>query len=163
MRRYAAGTVSLLIVLALALALSASAQDDAEYVGNSEKKCALCHQEQVAAWKDWPMARTWQRLSAAQKKDKNCLPCHTTGYGKPGGFVSEAKTPGLTGVHCESCHGPASKHLEIPITDRAGRKESMLVPTEAGCKTCHKKEGNPNFKPFRYKDSVKKLADHLKS
>jgi hypothetical protein len=37
----------------------------------------------------------------------------------------------------------------------------MTPPSEEGCKNCHKKEGNPNFKEFKYADNVKELADHL--
>jgi hypothetical protein len=40
--------------------------------------------------------------------DAECLSCHTTGYGQPGGFVSVAETPKLVGVQCEVCHGQAT-------------------------------------------------------
>ena len=73
----------------------ASGADANEYVGDNEKKCGMCHKEQVAAWKKWPMAKTWDTLQASKDKKDSCIPCHVTGFGKPGGFVSIEKTPKL--------------------------------------------------------------------
>ncbi len=131
------------------------------YVGDTEKKCAMCHKAQVEAWKKWGMAGAWDKLSAEDKKNEACIKCHVTGYGQEGGWVSFEKTPGLVGVQCEACHGPAGNHMKAPMTDKAARKASMTAPDEASCKACHIKEGNPNFKEFKYADAVKLLADHL--
>lgn len=131
------------------------------YVGDSEKKCAMCHKAQVDAWKKWAMAKTWDRLSDDEKKNEACIKCHVTGYGQEGGWVSFEKTPGLVGVQCEACHGPAGEHMKVPMTDKEKRKATMTAPSEAGCVTCHTKEGNPNFKEFKFADASKVLADHL--
>ena len=53
--------------------------------------------------------------------DTSCLPCHTTGYGKPGGYPAlvdgkawseeeTARAAKRLGVQCESCHGPGSAY-----------------------------------------------------
>jgi hypothetical protein len=131
------------------------------YVGDSEKKCAMCHKAQVEAWKKWPMATAWGKLSDEDKKNETCVKCHVTGYGQEGGWVSFEKTPGLVGVQCEACHGPATEHMKVPMADKEKRKATMKKPDEASCKVCHIKEGNPNFKEFKFDEAVKALADHL--
>jgi hypothetical protein len=146
-------------MLVLGLAFSSNGAEN-KYVGDPEKNCKLCHKDQVTAWAKWPMAKAWDRLDDKQKKDEKCFTCHVTGYKKPGGFVSYDKTPKLVGIQCEACHGPAGDHMKVPLNDKAKKKSTMTVPSEASCKVCHAKAGNPNFKEFKYSDAVKKLADH---
>lgn len=148
-------------VIAVFFACVASGAEENKYVGDPEKNCALCHKEAVAAWKKWPMAKAWDRIKDEKKKDA-CVKCHVTGMGQPGGFVSFEKTPKLVGVQCEACHGPAGAHMKVPLTDKAKKKSTMREPDEATCKKCHTKEGNPNFKEFKFSEAKKKLADHLK-
>ncbi len=84
-------------------------------------------------------------------KDKKCLPCHTVGYGKSGGFESVEKTPGLMGVGCEMCHGPGSEYAklhkakELTFT-RAEAKAAGAVygsEDEKVCKKCHVNPDSP--------------------
>ncbi len=81
------------------------------FVGSRE--CAACHFEQFNAWRSTPHAKAFDILPAKYKTDPNCLKCHTTGFGQPGGFKSQADTPNLVGNTCENCHGPGSKHAEV--------------------------------------------------
>ena len=90
------------------------------YVGDTEKKCAMCHKAQVEAWKKWGMAGAWDKLSADEKKNEACIKCHVTGYGQEGGWVSFEKTPGLVGVQCEACHGPAGEHMKVTDGGQGG-------------------------------------------
>lgn len=73
----------------------------------------------------------------------DCLPCHTVGYGKPGGFKSEAETPDHLGGGCEMCHGPGSAYVEVMRANREYKKAEVVSagihspPGEEQCKVCH--------------------------
>jgi len=98
-----------------------------EYLGVHEV-CAKCHHVQYISWEKQPHAKAFESLQPGTRmevkraadldpmkdytEDGECLKCHTTGYGKPGGFVSLKKTPSMTNVQCESCHGPGSEYVE---------------------------------------------------
>src|SRR5579872_2055908 len=74
------------------------------------------------------------------------LPSRTVGYGLPTGFVSAAKTPNLTGVQCENCHGPAANHAANP-------SDPTLVPrvelSSAVCGGCHSGPQHPTFEDWQ--------------
>ncbi len=106
----------------------------ADYIG--AKKCKACHLKQYKAWE--------KTSSKDYTADPNCLKCHTTGYGKPGGFTSLDETPKLTGVQCEGCHGPGSEYVKIMKKDKkykfADVKALGLIrpsEDEKGCMVCH--------------------------
>lgn len=138
-----------------------TAEDENEYVGDNAKKCKMCHKVQVEAWSEWDMASSWDKLSDEEKAKEECIACHVTGYGEPGGFVSEKETPTLVGIQCEACHGPAGDHMKAPLTDKEARRESITLSGEDNCVTCHKEEGNPNFKEFKFDKAVEAISDHL--
>ncbi len=90
-----------------------------KYIGVN--KCKACHIKQYNSWKRTKMAVSFENLKPGVKaeeklkvglnpkmdftKDPECLACHTTGYGKPGGFISIEETPEMANVQCEACHG----------------------------------------------------------
>ncbi len=143
---------------------------EAQYV--KVKKCKKCHLKQFKSWKKTTMAKSFENLkpgvnAEAKKKagidpdkdytaDADCLRCHTTGYGKPGGFVSLEKTPGLINVQCEACHGPGGKYNLIMKKHRKTFKVDELTAVgfvvlkgtsaEKECLVCH---GDDN--PFNEK------------
>lgn len=90
--------------------VSAAPPKDATYIG--VKKCKTCHFKDYRRWKKMKHAGSWKVMEEKDRTRPKCYRCHVTGYGKPGGYVSEEKTPHLTGVQCESCHGPGSAHVE---------------------------------------------------
>jgi hypothetical protein len=135
------------------------------YVGSDV--CALCHAKEFYRW--YGSAHAGAYVSLLQKRkhnDKTCLPCHTTGYGQPGGYDPEQPTAPslqpkevaelqrkqkrrlpsqhpLKGVGCECCHGGARRHLGEALLRRKGEGTAetnlQLRPPSAlrNCQTCH--------------------------
>ena len=153
---------------------------EAAYVGSN--KCRMCHLAQHKSWKKTNMANALTTLKPgenveAKKKhgldperdyttDDTCLACHTTGYGHEGGYVTPdpddkkavRRAKRLSGVGCESCHGPGAGyvdlHSEIMKSKRTYKLDEMLaagmiVPNADNCKTCHN-EKSPTFEEFDF-------------
>jgi len=77
---------------------------------------------------------------------KQCYPCHTTGYGQPGGFVSLEETPHLKNAGCEVCHGPGAEH------SRTANPETIIKNmSKKDCEICHISE---RVKAFKYKPLI---------
>jgi hypothetical protein len=140
------------LVLAGALRLASAAgpaTGQATYLG--AKACQECHEEQYASFsKNSKKAHSFNsikvmRKGLAESELKKCYECHTTGYGQPGGFRSEAETPHLKDAGCEVCHGPGSVHKESQDPKDIRRKLSTKQ-----CETCHNAErvGAFRFRPL---------------
>ena len=156
----------------------------------SAKKCKKCHLKQYKSWKKTKMAASFENLKPgvnadAKKKagldpdkdytaDPDCLKCHTTGYGRPGGFVSLEKTPDLINVQCETCHGPGSKYSRIMKKNKKFKRKEVIavgfvVPLKATaekeCLVCHGGENpfnekvDPKYK-FDLEDRFKNTHIH---
>jgi len=79
----------------------------------SDKKCYFCHKQEAKTHTNSAHANSFKSLvDNGQDNNPKCLPCHTTGYGKPGGFVDAKSTPDISNVGCQACHGPGSFHIE---------------------------------------------------
>ena len=129
-----------------------AAQDKApvRYVGSLA--CKECHAEEYANFITYAkksisfehVERQAKHLSPDEIKQ--CYPCHTTGYGQYGGFVSPEETPQLKNAGCEVCHGPGEMHVKTraaeDIKGRLSKKD---------CEKCHISE---RVKAFRYKPLV---------
>ncbi len=108
-------------------------EEKADYVGMD--KCKKCHSEHVKTYSDWKYSRNFRILEMRGKNhDPRCLRCHTTGYGKKGGFTSVEKTPHMKNVQCEACHGPASLHLKAPTVEE--HLKTLSIPKNV-CTSCH--------------------------
>lgn len=73
----------------------------------------------------------------------DCVSCHVTGYGKPGGSTVTWNAK-LQNVQCEECHGPGSLHAKDP-----GKKGLITVkpPTEMCVSACHHPPHVEGFDP----------------
>jgi hypothetical protein len=148
---------------ALILAAAPGFGDEHAYVGSNN--CRKCHVKEYRSWQETQMAKTFETLKpgvrAEAKKaagldpdkdytaDAQCLKCHTTGYGKPGGFTSFEETPDLVGVGCEMCHGPGGTYLQdgyMTLQNKEYKKADLVAVglvgeiTQAQCEGCHNSE-----------------------
>jgi hypothetical protein len=159
------------VILSLA-GTGVSQEHETEYVGS--KKCKMCHFKEYKSWNETKMAQALEVLKPGQaveaKKthgidpdsdytaDAECLKCHTTGFGQPGGFVSVDETPEMAGVGCESCHGPGGDYLEEDLMSLKNKDHSLESVRQAGLvypvteETCKSQCHNENS-PFFSKDA----------
>lgn len=118
-----------------------------DYVGS--ERCKSCHQIQYENFiKFSRMSRSFVGVEKMKNKItpdelKSCYECHTTGYGKKGGFISIDKTPYLKNTGCEVCHGPGKKHVE---TKKPQDIRGKL--TTKTCEPCHTEE---RIRVFRFR------------
>jgi len=147
-------------VLLAGVASSPTAGADHSFVGS--KKCKMCHMKEWQSWSETKMGGAFEALkpgvSAEAKKkagldpakdyttDKTCLQCHTTGYGKPGGFVDIDTTPALAGVGCEMCHGAGGTYTDsqyMSLKNKEYKKSDVVAAGLTGtigadqCVACH--------------------------
>jgi hypothetical protein len=115
----------------------------AEYRGKDG--CLDCHPAESADWARSPHASAWRSLVQRGEDDNpDCLPCHTVGFGQPGGFVDPARERALLGVQCEACHGPMALHADQ--AGQVGFKPDPGLPVhEVRCLTCHDEANSPRF------------------
>ena len=122
-------------------------EDDTEkkYVGS--ETCQGCHEDQFDSFTAYAKKATSYdsvRIMAKGLTDeeiKACYVCHTTGYGEPGGFISEKETPHLKDAGCEVCHGPGSLHVESEDYE-----DIISELTIDACKSCHRSDRVEAFK-----------------
>lgn len=169
-------------ILIFMTASALQAKDGYEFIGN--KKCKKCHIKQFKSWQKTKMANVFDLLKPGERAeaktkagldpkkdyttDKECLPCHTTGYGKKGGFVSVKETPNHVGVGCEMCHGAGAEYTKKQHMSMKNKnfklaevtKVGLLSPvTEKQCtESCHNKK-SPFFKAFNFAER-KSLGIH---
>jgi hypothetical protein len=124
---------------------------NAAYVGSNA--CQPCHAQEFATWSQQPHAHAIESLAEKSATGKaECLACHTTGMGRPGGFPSGAAPADhadLARVGCESCHGPGGDHVKpdaprvgniVSLTDKCGSCVILQI-----CGTCHDDANDPGF------------------
>ncbi len=121
-----------------------------KYVGTDA--CKDCHpSEYENFFKYAKKSKSFQSIervkkNLTEKEIKKCYNCHTTGYGKAGGFISPEKTPHLKGAGCEVCHGPGELHVKT--TDRKYIKVNLK---REDCEACHISE---RVQAFRFKPLI---------
>lgn len=156
-----------------------AAADKATYVGST--KCKMCHNKAtLAIHTSWSATKHAAALASLEKADEKvtaewaakikaevkgpaakadaCLECHVVGHGK-GGYPTgdAAKDAAFTGVGCESCHGPGSKHVAAPAAEK--KKAMQPLPTVAACKGCHTEATSPKF---NYDEALKAGVPHAR-
>lgn len=113
----------------------------AGYIGNDE--CANCHEDAKKVWDATAHAHAYATLEKEFKEyNLDCVSCHVTGYGKPGGStVTFVET--LKNVGCEECHGPGSLHAASQLA-----KDIIKQPDPQSCvSACHHPPHVEGFDP----------------
>lgn len=103
--------------------------------------CGGCHQDRLASWAFDGHARAIESLASRDAaSNPECIGCHSTGFGRPGGFadLTERGAAAYRDVQCEACHGPMRGH------EGRGSVHSQPV-TEATCLPCHDEANSPEF------------------
>jgi Cytochrome c554 and c-prime len=159
-------------------AIAHAADPPHTYVG--VKNCKMCHNKaetgkQFDVWAATAHAKAYESLASPEakakakelgiadpQKDEKCLSCHVTSVAAL--KDTTAKVTAAEGVSCEACHGPGSAYKTKKVMDGivAGTIDpasvGLIKPTEATCKNCHKPEGNPFYKEFKFEEYKKKIA-----
>jgi len=157
----------LLGAAALAFLAQATAAAPGAHVG--VRVCTKCHGVHGDSWAATTHAKAFDSLKANTKveekkkakldpakdytKDKDCIGCHSTGYGKPGGYKIGSPPGGdtaLGSVGCESCHGPGEGYRDgHGIAEKQLLRTSKTTPRktlvtagqnfdyEKACAACH--------------------------
>ncbi|MCC6742035.1 MAG: hypothetical protein IT452_23645 [Planctomycetia bacterium] len=93
-------------------------------------ECAVCHRAQFVDWLLTPHSVALRDLEQiGRDSDAACLPCHVTGWDKPGGFTAGDADRRLADVQCGACHDPERTH--------AGDQKIRIEEYPARCRTCH--------------------------
>ncbi len=163
MRRIA-GACLFVFVVSVAFASPVAAEEGGHaYVGT--KNCKKCHIKEWKSWAETKMATSFEALRPGERSeaktaagldpatdyttDPECVRCHVTGYGEPGGY-DIAKSPeeqeGLLGTGCEMCHGAGGTYTQDEYMSLKNKEYSRPdivavgltdVITEEVCVTCH--------------------------
>ena len=107
----------------------------------SATACQQCHEQEYLHWSATRHAFAYQTLLKKERYfDAGCVSCHTTGFGYPTGFQIGDQDSTLTGVQCETCHGPGKQHVGNPKKSniRSGADTSL-------CLQCHDPKHSPGF------------------
>lgn len=116
------------------LAQSLKKTDLVNIVGS--KECGECHKAEVHTWRDTHHATTFNLLPRNKntkkitknmgikriKKDSACATCHFTSV------LDGDKTKAISGISCESCHGPAKEWVKVH-GDYGGKKVTKEMET----------------------------------
>ena len=134
----------------------------ADHVGSGA--CQSCHPAEFETWGAGPHARAVASLvKAGRDSNAECLACHTTGFGRSGGFPKDgavAQHEDLARVGCESCHGPGGDHVKegtpkIGNIVSLGDKCDSCVILQI-CGSCHDDANDPGFE-FEVLDKIEAI------
>jgi len=140
----------ILLFFLLSWPAGAQQQKTNGYVGSAS--CQSCHKTEYKAFLNH--ARKSRSFESVEKMKKGltddeimrCYGCHTTAYGKPGGFTNPEQTPELKNAGCEVCHGPGKLHVNTQDPAQIIRNVTIDI-----CRNCHTED---RVSAFRYKPTI---------
>ncbi len=111
--------------------------DGLAFTGSED--CRRCHEYEYDMWSTKAHADAMASLKkVGSDRDPECVVCHVVGMEYEGGYVTEEKTPHLSDVGCETCHGPGSEHAQT-----YGLK--LTRQPQMTCLTCHTPEKSTGY------------------
>lgn len=115
----------------------------ATFVGS--ESCQSCHPKTHETWEKTGHGKAFETLvKRGSDADPHCIKCHTVGFGQPSGYRRPMGSGSMVDVGCESCHGPASEHLDKYLHGKTSTFK--FRPLGAGdCMTCHQGEFSRPF------------------
>ncbi len=126
---------------------------NAQYVGSDS--CAQCHAGTHKHRKNTRHAHAFRTLQSFRADaDPTCIECHTVGFSQPSGYQRRFGDTKLVDVGCESCHGPASLHVEqyTPGKDITFKFRPL---GKDDCRKCHSGEFSRPFDWDKFWHAVK--------
>jgi len=152
--------LTIIMLTGISTGVSIVRAEEHAYIG--AKKCKMCHIKEYKSWAETKMAKSFDVLlpgeRAEEKKaagldpdkdyttDADCVRCHSTGYGKLGGFTDMDSTPDLAGVGCEMCHGAGGTYIQdefMSLKNKEYKKAEVVAVgmveqvTADQCTVCH--------------------------
>ena len=116
--------------------------------------CGSCHFDEYNHWSRTPHAFAWSVIQEdGRTSDVSCISCHTTWFGKKGGFLNTTSTPQLVNVGCVSCHVDFKGHPQ--------QKKTMEPVKESTCIECHDRPNSPDFNFETYRQAVLHELDYF--
>ncbi len=140
-------------------AVAMAAVEDSGPAYATTASCISCHMHQFSTWAFSGHKNAWNVLVEREEAfNPECLECHATGFGEPGGFgeLTRFNLNRLGAVQCEACHGPLAGHPE----------DGEVVPrgvTVDTCLACHDEANSPEFDAERYWNSAACTPDPRRS
>ena len=135
------------------------APEERAFVG--AETCMACHADTHTGWVASRHASALEALrNIGQEANADCIGCHTVGFGETDGFVDEATTPGLVGVQCENCHGPAGAHSRDPGNESL--RPTVSVSADV-CGACHNDAHHPTIEEWslsKHSMAVETIKSH---
>jgi predicted CXXCH cytochrome family protein len=104
---------------------------------SGDEACRICHMSQHETWSLTTHSYAFDTLvQHGADRNPECLPCHTVGWGQPGGYSPEFPAEHLQSVQCENCHGRGGSHQS---------PEFLKAGYEPVCASCHNPKHSLNF------------------
>ncbi|MCE5278432.1 MAG: multiheme c-type cytochrome [Planctomycetaceae bacterium] len=130
----------------LGLNSSTPAAAAGSYAGS--EACRSCHAEAHAVWIASAHSRALASLTQ-RRRDSNpdCLRCHVLDAGAPQGYAGMESAALRGNVQCESCHGPANRHVANRNLGTGVSEADALLPkvSPQSCVSCHDCTRSPDF------------------
>ena len=124
-----------------------------DYVlGNYQWNVETKKWQKFKAWKYW-YKDAYPHDNSALPTSRACDGCHFTG------FMSKEKRV-ETGIACESCHGPASKHVDDPSSPVYKASLSDPIRQNEVCLQCHMRNRDIRLKDHNMSDIYGDARDY---